>query len=152
VTTEGSSVISFFCIRCGTALEIDDDHPAGHAVRCATCRSVVRTPEIAAEIPDARLAPPRLEGFAVEAPAEGEPPLATPFEAASLDYGIASYPPSQFRDEDALNELAERLKRVEHNPAPDAEDTMTECRICGSTIAGFIRHCPFCRNSLVGRA
>lgn len=147
-------MITFFCTRCGTALEVDDFGRAGQPVRCANCNTVVRTPDVASDIPVARAAAPRLEDFPAGPEQPEEPPFTTPFDGVTfepLDYGIASYPAPRFRDESALDEMAERLGRVEHDLA-EGEDGMTECKVCGSTIAGFVRKCPFCRNALHGRA
>ena len=125
-------MIGFYCTRCGTRLEIEPEH-AGSLVRCEQCSAVVRTPErVPDDIPFARVAEPI-------------PVHAIP--AAPLSYVPAW--PERYERSLALDALAERLSHVEADDAPDGEG-MTQCSHCGSTIAGFVRKCPFCRRALWG--
>jgi DNA-directed RNA polymerase subunit RPC12/RpoP len=131
-------MISFFCTRCGTRLQIDDDL-GGQSVRCGHCDAALRSPEVADDIPIAQVAEEVLVAdFAPE-----------PVPVLPLDYIRAWRPPPRFRIGDSLEVLAERLERVEP-PDPQDASAMTNCPHCGSTIASFVGRCPFCRHPLRG--
>ena len=119
------AMLTFFCTRCGTCLEIDPAH-AGELARCGQCSNHVRTPALAAdEVPFARVA---AIGYVVPAP---------------LSYVPAW--PERHAHAVMLDEMAERLLHVEAPDEADDPDSMINCRYCGSTIAPFIRKCR-CRN------
>ncbi len=127
-------MISFFCTRCGTALEVEPEH-AGGEVRCGHCSTVVRAPETAPpqeEIPFAQVAMADVEQTA---------------SSSMLSYRTPWGPRDEILNIDAL---AERLNRVEAPDESVEEDGMSRCKYCGSTIARYMRKCPFCRHALWG--
>src|SRR4051794_41298461 len=101
------TMVTFFCTRCGVALEVEPES-AGRPVRCGRCSTVVRTPAAVVsdveEVPFARLA--------ASAPGPFPPPL-----PMSLSY-VPAWPE---RHERAvwLDQMARRLEAV---TAPDEED------------------------------
>ena len=125
-------------------MELDAPHAAGQAVRCVHCAGLVRTPVVGA----ARREP-------------GVPPLAA--LAAALPMvppmpPVLSYVPAwpwRYARELDFAEMARRLHELDEGggdrPADgDDADAMTNCSYCGSTIAGFLRKCPYCRHALWG--
>ena len=140
-------MLTFFCTRCGTRLQASTEL-AGGAVRCGHCRGTTRTPEAADHVPFARVAEPATpEDFTGEAEAVASVPVAG--LAVPLPY--ATSPPDLGRWERslALDVLADRL---EHVQAPDENEGegLNQCPHCGSSIAYFVRKCPFCRHPLFG--
>jgi hypothetical protein len=96
---------------------------------------VVRTPALPADgIPFARV-------VAEEAAAEPVPVLA-------LDY-VPVWPERQAKAA-MLDVFAERLERVHAGDGNDEVTGMDSCSYCGSTVAKFLRKCPFCRHALWG--
>ena len=121
---------------------------AGRAVRCASCSTVVRTPNRDDGIPFAQVAEVVSDAEAIAA-----------VEAASMLLGYAE-PSTPLNpggggrgDAEPPETVAERLGRVVlAAEGDDGTGAMTECPYCGSTIASFVRKCPFCRHPLYGPA
>ena len=49
-----------------------------------------------------------------------------------------------------LHELATSGNGGDGPAGLEGAETMTNCSYCGSTIAGFLRKCPYCRHALWG--
>lgn len=133
-------MITFFCTRCGTRLEIEPEL-AGRYARCSHCSNRVRTPGLETdEIPFARVVGEPAAAEGVDGPADEE---AGP---------LLSYVPAWPERHEAAVLLDQQAERLEHVDGAEEEgpDTMTNCSYCGSTIARFIRKCPFCRHALWG--
>jgi hypothetical protein len=117
---------------------------AGQAVRCVHCGGLVRTP-VVAPMPDEPGVPPLA---ALAAAASVVPPLPP----------VLSYVPAwPWRHARELHfaEMARRLHELDSTggdrpEAAEDTDAMTNCSYCGSTIAGFLRKCPYCRHALWG--
>jgi DNA-directed RNA polymerase subunit RPC12/RpoP len=149
-------MVVFFCARCGTQLEVPPD-VAGRDVRCGNCTRIVPSPTADAAWPAAAVVIDDEEVAVDESDlteaiaAEVSPqPFATLVAAAPLwplAYQQPWRPPSRWRPGE-LELLAERLEKVEA-PAVDRA-AMSECPYCGSTIAGYVGRCPFCRHPLRG--
>ena len=128
-------MLHFFCTICGTRLEIDEQL-AGQQARCSHCSNVVRTPTLdeTYEVPLAKIAS---------------------HELPTLSYGMPPWALAQERKHQlqmSHEQAADRLNRVFDDTPSDADGSKPcFCPSCGSTIAPFIRKCPFCRNALWGR-
>jgi hypothetical protein len=123
-------------------MELDPEQ-AGQSVRCVHCAGLVRTPA-------GQVGPPEL------------PPLAALAAALPVfaSRRVLSYVPAwPWRHAHELHvvEIARRLHELATSendgdrPAGlDGAGGMTNCSYCGSTIAGFLRKCPYCRHALWG--
>jgi hypothetical protein len=134
--------ITFYCTRCGTRMELDAAQ-AGQSVRCVHCAGLVRTPDGPVGAPDL----PPLAALAAALPV-----------MASGGRVLSYLPAWPWRHAHELHvvEMARRLNELANsgNDAASADfdgaETMTNCSYCGSTIAGFLRKCPYCRHALWG--
>jgi hypothetical protein len=127
-------MLSFYCITCGVKLAVDEAVSADR-VRCGNCGSVVRTPPQPAEdgIPFARV-------LAEE--------VAEPVPMVALNY-VPAWPERQAKNA-MLEVFAERLRNVQGDDGSNDATGMDSCSYCGSTVAKFLRKCPFCRHALWG--
>jgi hypothetical protein len=121
-----------------------DPADAGQVVRCVHCAGLVRTP--AGPMRTSELPP--LAALAAALPVMAGPPV--------LSY-LPAWPWWRQHREVYFTEMARRLHELASSedggdlPAGlDGTQTMTNCSYCGSTIAGFLRKCPYCRHALWG--
>lgn len=138
---QGPHVLSFFCTHCGIELEIGAE-TAGFMAQCPRCGIVVRTPPIPTALVDEVT-----QAWAAVDVAPGGPaavPVPTPYALSYLPAWAERYEHSE-----ALEQIARCLQSI--STAEEEEpDESTNCGYCGSTIARFMRKCPYCRHALWG--
>ena len=149
-------LITFFCTRCGTRLETEAENADGR-VRCEQCAGVTRVPGLVDGIPFARVAAttaPDADSHDpmvrdIDASHDGiAPPAASADVPPALSY-LPSGPDRRARSV-LLDQQAERLTRVEGDDEGNPDRHSTACPFCGSTIAPFVKTCPYCRHPLWG--
>jgi hypothetical protein len=89
----GCMSIQFYCLRCGAAIEVDDEF-AGSRAECPHCRAVVPVPDMSTFRRDTPVAAPSSDGGDASAPsAPPPPPPKKPSTQANGPPATSSAPP-----------------------------------------------------------